>query len=127
METSINFGAITPVVPAADMERSLRFYVETLGFEERFRSGAPLDYAGVVRDLATLHLFSCTEPKIAEWTAFRIGVDDLDALYARCVAAGIVHPNGAIGERPWGSRDFSVIDPAGVCITFWQRTDSEKA
>lgn len=120
MEDRPTFGPATPVIPAADVERSFAFYVETLGFKEAFRYGSPLEYAGVRRGLAAVHIFACSEPKIAEWTAFRVRVHDLESLHARCEAAGVIHPNGAIGKRPWGTREFAAVDPAGVCITFWQ-------
>jgi catechol 2,3-dioxygenase-like lactoylglutathione lyase family enzyme len=122
MESLTDFGPITPVIPANDIGRSLAFYVDVLGFEEVFRSGSPTDYAGVRRGLATLHLFACTEAKIAEWTGFRIGVSNIESLFARYEALGIVHPNGTLGERPWGSRDFTVLDPSGIGITFWEQT-----
>jgi hypothetical protein len=34
------------------------------------------------------------------------------------LAAGCTHPNGALGTQPWGTREFSIIDPSGVCIAF---------
>lgn len=42
-------------------------------------------------------------------------VDDLDAAYARALAAGwpISEP---IAQRPWGTRDFRVVDPNGLYI-----------
>ena len=124
MDDPFTFGPVTPVIPATDLLRSIAFYVETLGFEEVFRSGDPPEYAGLRCGAATIHLFACNEPKIAEWTAFRIAVDAVDALFERCLAADIVHPNGALSERPWGTRDFTVLDPSGVGVTFWEREGS---
>ena len=121
MDDAASFGPVTPIVPAEDVDRSLAFYVEILGFEEVFRSGTPTNYAGLRRGLATIHLFACTEPNIAAWTAFRVSTDRIDSLYEHCQEAGIVHPNGSLGPRPWGTRDFTVLDPAGVCVTFWER------
>jgi len=121
MEDAFGFGPVTPVIPAEDVTASLAFYVEKLGFEEVFRDGAPTNYAGIRCGLATIHLFTCTEPNIAEWTALRIGAGDIDALYTRCEAAAIVHPNGKLSLQPWGSRDFTVLDPSGVGITFFER------
>ena len=122
MNDTITFGTVTPLIPADDVSRSLAFYVETLGFEEAFRAGTPPDYAGIRRGVANVHIFACKEPRIAEWTAFRIGVDGLDSLFARCAEAGIVHPNGGVAIRAWGTREFTVLDPSGVGITFWERT-----
>jgi len=41
-----------------------------------------------------------------------IAVDDVDACYERAKAAG-AEVTLEIGDRPWGSRDFSVLDPEG--------------
>jgi catechol 2,3-dioxygenase-like lactoylglutathione lyase family enzyme len=122
MESLAGFGPVTPVIPALDVARSLAFYVDILGFEEVFRSGNPADYVGIRCGLATLHIFACTEPTIAEWTALRIAVSDIESLFAHCEASGIVHPNGTLAVQPWGSRDFTVLDPSGVGITFWEQT-----
>jgi hypothetical protein len=108
MNSAPGFGPVTPVIPADDVGRSLS-------------SGEPVNYAGLRRGLATLHLFACSEPNIARWTAFRIGVDEIELLFEHAEAAGIVHPGGRLGVRPWGSREFTVLDPSGVGITFWQR------
>ncbi len=42
-------------------------------------------------------------------------VDDLDATYAHVLATGwtVATP---LAERPWGSRDFRVIDPDGYYL-----------
>ncbi|MPZ71498.1 MAG: hypothetical protein GEU71_18555 [Actinobacteria bacterium] len=44
---------------------------------------------------------------------------DVDALYHRYQEAGmkIVDP---IGDRPWGQREFTIEDPAGNWLSFWQ-------
>ncbi|GAC1544908.1 MAG: hypothetical protein NVS2B17_26680 [Candidatus Velthaea sp.] len=121
MKTALEFGAVTPVVPARDVAASIAFYTEILGFDETFRDDEPPKYAGVARGAAEIHLFACDDHRIAEWTAFRIGVHDIEALFEHCLARNIVHPHGALARKPWGTREFTVVDPAGICITFWQR------
>jgi uncharacterized glyoxalase superfamily protein PhnB len=46
---------------------------------------------------------------------FVLEVDDVDAAYARVLAEGwpVAAP---LTERPWGTRDFRVIDPDGLYI-----------
>jgi catechol 2,3-dioxygenase-like lactoylglutathione lyase family enzyme len=43
-------------------------------------------------------------------------VDDVDALHARCLAAGlaVVSP---LEDHDWGDRSFGVVDPSGALIT----------
>jgi SRSO17 transposase len=51
-----------------------------------------------------------------------IEVDDVDAHYARVVQAGaeIVDP---LGERPWGHRNFELLDPSGLHLVLFTPID----
>jgi hypothetical protein len=31
---------------------------------------------------------------------------------------GVVHPNGQLQTKPWGTKEFGAVDPNGVCVTF---------
>ncbi len=46
------------------------------------------------------------------WGRFIVWVDDVDAVHARLVAAG-VRPQFPPSDAPWGERYFHVRDPAG--------------
>jgi uncharacterized glyoxalase superfamily protein PhnB len=118
---SIRFLSVSPLVPARDVEDAIRFYQASLGFELDYRDADPAHFAIVGRDGARLHLFASADQHLADWTSLRIEVDGIDALYARCQAAGCVHPNGTLGSKPWGTREFSIVDPSGVCIALVQR------
>lgn len=52
-------------------------------------------------------------------SALYIEAPDLDALYARVQAAGVkvVDP---VAARDWGQREFTIEDPEGTWLTFWQ-------
>lgn len=107
-----------PVVPALDVAISLAFYESKLGFAEIFRGGDPPVYAGMQRDGVRFHLFECVDKRIADWTAFRVYVRGIAELYATSRATGIVHPNGALGDTPWETMEFTILDPSGVAVTF---------
>ncbi|GIK52023.1 MAG: hypothetical protein BroJett014_09960 [Planctomycetota bacterium] len=117
--------AAIPILPADDMTRALAFYTQKLGFKERFRDNdqAP-KYVGIERDGIMLHLVEVTPAKtaklVASQTMCRLLVDDVDALYAEFSQHdGVIHPNGKLALKPWGTREFGVLDPAGVCVTFF--------
>ena len=116
----VSFGGITPLVPANDVEAAIAFYTEKLGFTEMWRAGEPAKEGGVLRDAASVIFFECKDRAIADMTAFRIRVNGIESFHARCQSAGIVHPNGALATTAWGTNEFAIIDPSGVCITFWQ-------
>jgi uncharacterized glyoxalase superfamily protein PhnB len=68
-----------------------------------------------------IHLFASDDPKLAQWTSFRIETGEIEALYDQCERAGIVHPSGRLEEKPWGSREFTALDLNGVALIFWQQ------
>jgi uncharacterized glyoxalase superfamily protein PhnB len=118
---SIRFLSVSPLIPARDVEEAIAFYRGSLGFDLDYRDGEPARFAIIGRDAARLHLFASQDKHLADWTSLRIEVEGIDALYARCQEAGCVHPNGLLGARPWGTREFSIVDPSGVCIALVQR------
>lgn len=116
---SSTIQAIIPVVPALNIEQSLAFYQEHFGFSQPFTWGNPAEYGGFENTQPALHFYLCHEPSIPENYMLRLAVQDIETLYARCQTAGIVHPNGPLENKPWGYREFSVLDPAGVCINLY--------
>lgn len=112
------FLRVSPLIPALDVESGIAFYRNALGFALAYRDAEPAQFAIVGRDGVTLHLFASQDKHLADWTSLRIEVAYIDALYDRCQESGCVHPNGQLGTRPWGTREFSIIDPSGVCIAF---------
>jgi catechol 2,3-dioxygenase-like lactoylglutathione lyase family enzyme len=116
---TISLGAVTPLIPVRDVAAAITFYRDKLGFTETWHEG---NAAGLRRDAAEIVLTRCPGPDaIFEWTSFRVAVSGIAALYDACGTAGIVHPNGALQDRPWGTSEFAVLDPDGICITFWER------
>lgn len=117
--------AAIPVLPADDMATALAFYTKKLGFCEKFRDNdkAP-KYVGIERDGVMLHLVEVTPEKTAKLVAIqtmcRFLVEDVEALYKEFSKhQGVIHPNGKLAAKPWGTREFAVLDPAGVCLTFF--------
>lgn len=115
-----------PVLPADDMATALAFYTKKLGFAERFRDNdkAP-KYVGIERDGIVLHLVEVTPAKtaklVASQTMCRLQVEDVDGLYAEFSRHdSVIHPNGKLQTKPWGTREFGVLDPAGVCLSFFE-------
>ncbi|MDJ0679472.1 MAG: hypothetical protein QNJ18_06365 [Xenococcaceae cyanobacterium MO_167.B52] len=36
----------------------------------------------------------------------------------------IIDPNGKLETKPWGMKEFAILDPAGVCITFCESANN---
>jgi catechol 2,3-dioxygenase-like lactoylglutathione lyase family enzyme len=114
---------IAPVFQVADLERSLAFYRDRLGFGIEFVYGH--FYAGVRRDECWIHL-KCAPPTLRDQAAFEqnehidasISVKDASALSASFAARGVsfVVP---LREMPYGA-EFYVRDPDGYVLGFVQ-------
>ena len=133
---SVKFIAPTPALPTHDVPHALEFYTDVLGFETVHAEGG---FALLRRDGTTISLWGATdegwrdgldldkpvcsgaESFIAGTASCSVEVDGVDELYAQCNERGNVHPNGHIGDQPWGVREFGILDPDGNLVTFWQK------
>lgn len=132
-DASPSIGA-APEFFVRDLEESLRFYVDQLGFQKVHQK---LDFAIVTHSRAFLLLAGIEAgvhyqmPAVDEWLAgaprgvgvnVLITVEDVDALYRRAVASGatIAKP---IGDRDYGLRDFVLADPDGYLLRFASRIE----
>lgn len=119
MTDAAKFLVSTCIVPCNDLPKARDFYVD-LGFEV---SHEQADYAILRKDDVSLHVtFSegwYIDPKLNN-TQIRIETDNVDALYAKCRELDIVHPNGPLEMKPWGSKEFTILDPDNACIAFYQ-------
>ena len=48
-----------------------------------------------------------------------IEVGEVDGLHARLSEAGVV-PTDSLADRPWGHRSFTIQDPSGLPLTFFE-------
>jgi catechol 2,3-dioxygenase-like lactoylglutathione lyase family enzyme len=132
----VRFAETIPALPARDVARAVGFYRDRLGFE---LVHAEDGFAIVRRDGAEVHLWGASDESwrnhldavkpvrsgaesfIAGTASCRVRVEGVDELYASCQEAGIVHPNAAIGDTEWATREFAVLDPDGNLMTFFER------
>ena len=113
--------SLSPLIPAGkDVETAIEFY-EKLGFKTTHTEGKPLKMAIVERDDIQIFLVQNDYQHLAEETSLRIRVEGIEQLYEEFLAKGddIIHPNGKLEAKPWGCKEFVVLDKAGVCITFY--------
>ena len=117
---------VSPVLLVADVQRSVEYYRDRLGFEVE-TYGDPPDFIAASRDGATILMGLCSEPEriVPNWKIVHnmwnvyIRVDDADAIYAEVQerGAGIDY---TIYDAPHGFREFGVQDPDGHDIAFGQ-------
>jgi catechol 2,3-dioxygenase-like lactoylglutathione lyase family enzyme len=105
-----------PVLPAGDWEESVAFW-RKLGFEVE---GPHHDYARARRGDLEVHLYADTGIEcFTNHSACYLRVQDAAALRAEWQAAGVL-PLAAVEDKPWGMREFHVVDPAGNLVRVGQ-------
>lgn len=110
-----------PILASLDIEKTVEFYRNKLGFETKYAQ--PGEYAIVQRDTVQIHFWNCDDKRIPQLTACRVGVNGISSLYEEYRSTQVVHPNGSLGSRPWGTTEFAVLDGDGNCITFFERAE----
>ena len=124
---STRFLAAVPALPVSDERRAVAFFGAALGFTELRHEGRGL--AILRRDAVEVHLWvpdgsgPGAERSLAGTASCRIEVVGVDELYGRCQRYGVVHPNAPLGSRPWGTREFGVLDPDNNLISIYERID----
>ena len=115
---------VNPVIPTKDMEESLAFYEEKLGFTRTFHHAdepdGPISYAGVRRGGLALHLQAMVPGQDDGMPLIRIRVENIEPLYEEYAAAGVVASNGHLEAKPWGTKDFGLWDPNGAALVFYE-------
>ncbi len=112
-----SINAVT--VHVAEMARSLRFY-SALRFE--LAHGAPDAAFSSIRigeQFLNLMLVPGYAP-VATWGRIIFHVDDVDAIHARALGAGLT-PQFAPRDADWGERYFHLTDPDGHELSFARR------
>ena len=123
-----------PAFPVADIAAATAFYTSKLGFQVKHEEAG---FALLGREAVSLTLWQASdnswprrwrrrpvvsgaESFLAGTASCRIQCDAVDDHYAAFLAQGVVHPNGALEAKPWGTQEFAVLDLDGNLITFFQ-------
>jgi catechol 2,3-dioxygenase-like lactoylglutathione lyase family enzyme len=113
--TEARFQSISPRLPVADVEEALSYYCNELGFQVGWKWGTPLTHANVWRDAISLDLIANPSGRHSSAMAY-IQVSGVDA-YFRELEGRYVEV-GDLGDRPYGMRDFEIVDPSGNRLAF---------
>ena len=102
-----------------DKSTTRHYYINQLGFQE---IGDYEGYLIVQKDKVEIHFFEFKEldPK-ENYGQVYIRTSDIDSLYKSLLDNKIkIHPNGALETKPWGQREFALLDPDTNLLTFGQ-------
>ena len=112
---------INPKLPMRNKTITRNYYLNELGFEE-YGSADFEDYLMVQKDHIQIHFFEFKELDINEnYGQVYIRTDDIDGFYQLLLDKKTsIHPNGHLQIKPWGQKEFSLIDPDHNLLTFGQ-------
>ena len=110
---------IHPKLPMRDKNVTKKFYLDKLEFEEYGDS----DYKGylmVKKDGIQIHFFEFKNLEPAEnYGQVYIRLSGIEKYYQSLLDNDIsIHPNGKLELKPWGQKEFSLLDPDNNLLTF---------
>jgi hypothetical protein len=112
---------INPKLPMRNKTVTRDFYVNKLDFQE-FGSADFDSYLMVQKDNIQIHFFEFKEidPK-ENYGQVYIRTDNIDKLYQTMLDMKLsIHPSGYLQIKPWGQKEFSLLDPDNNLLTYGQ-------
>ncbi len=109
---------ISPMLAVEDMQNTVSFYTDVLGFSEQMTSP---DYSIIVRDGSTIHLMKAASDDVMGCvrghTQIYIEVSDIDRLWLSIEANNDRYKVRDLFDQVYGMREFHIEDPNG-CLVF---------
>ena len=112
---------INPKLPMRNKAVTRDFYVNKLGFRD-FGNADYDGYLMVEKDSIQIHFFEFAAlDSMENYGGVYIRTDDIDSLYQSMLDKKLtIHPNGPLQVKPWGQKEFSMLDPDHNLLTFGQ-------
>jgi hypothetical protein len=110
---------IHPKLPMRNKKVTRDFYIHTLGFEE-FGNADYDDYLMLQKEHIQIHFFEfkALAPK-ENYGQVYIRTDAIEDLYQSFLEKNIsIHPAGHLQRKPWGIKEFAMLDPDHNLLTF---------
>ncbi len=116
--------AIHPKLPMRNKSITRDYYIHQLQFKDIGRE----DYEGylmIQKDSIELHFFEFNELSINEnYGQVYIRTDNIDKLYQEFINRKVeIHSHGHLQLKPWGQKEFSLLDPDHNLLTFGEAID----
>jgi catechol 2,3-dioxygenase-like lactoylglutathione lyase family enzyme len=110
---------INPKLPMRDKAVTKDYYVNKLGFQ-LFGDNDFDAYLMVHKDNIQIHFFEFKDLNPEQnYGQVYIRTNDIDKLYQTLLENKIsIHPNGHLETKPWGQREFALLDPDKNLLTF---------
>ena len=114
------FSHSATILRISDMDRSMSFYIDRLGFNPTFTWKEPVEYAVLKRGDISIHLSLSDGPFVVpDGVLLYIFVYDIESVYKECLDKQ-VPITSPLETRDYMMRDFDIKDPDGYLICFGQ-------
>ncbi|HEV3306896.1 MAG TPA: glyoxalase superfamily protein [Candidatus Sulfotelmatobacter sp.] len=118
MPATYSAKKISPMLAAADMEETLAFYRDVLGFSATMKSP---EYSIVERDGQTIHFMKAASEEVMRCvrghTEIYVEVSGIDSLWEHVKAYKNRYKIRDLFDRDYGMTEFHIEDPNG-CLVF---------
>lgn len=111
--------AVNPKLPMRDKSVTKAFYMSKLGFADIGNSDYP-EYLILKKDNAEVHFFLFKSLVPTEnYGQLYFRTDHIEELYQTFLDHNVaIHPSGSLQTKPWGQKEFSILDPDNNLLTF---------
>ena len=108
---------INPKLPMRNKVLTKDFYLNKLSFKEIADYG---DYLILGKDHIEIHFFEFKDLNPKEnYGQVYIRTNDINKLYNQLLDNKTsIHPNGHLQSKPWGQKEFALLDPDHNLLTF---------
>jgi hypothetical protein len=113
--------AINPKLPMRDKSATKNYYINQLGFTQ-VGTAEYEDYLMVKKDNIEIHFFKFKDlDQRDNYGGVYIRTDNIEELYKELNHRNVpIHPNGPLQTKPWGQKEFALLDPDNNLLTFGQ-------
>ena len=120
---SPTFKAVHPVLPVRDIQQSLSYYIDKLGFSLAFIDSQenPM-YAGIRRDGIEIHLQWHQEEnwKQMNTSSLRFVIEHIEALFNEYQSQNVFNQQTRLRKTAWQTEEFAFYDPDRNGLTFYR-------
>jgi hypothetical protein len=111
--------SIHPKLPMRNKEATKNYYINQLGFQDI----GSVDYDAyllLAKENVEIHFFLFKELNPLEnYGQVYIRTNNIEEIYESFLKKGVaIHPNDPLQVKPWGQKEFSLLDPDNNLLTF---------
>jgi len=106
-----------PVLPVINVTETIYFFEAKLGFTAKNYG----NYAVLKYENTEIHLSMNTAKQDHAISSCLILVTNIEDLYTRYCAKGLIGLTGKLTEKPWGLKEFTIVDNNHNLIRFGEK------